>query len=211
MYSRRFNQQAFPADSPFLAGDLPFDQYKFKRILWQGYVLRHGRTPSNCDWVKVQCDILQRYRRKILEITKKKFNHASQKNLIKSKETKLSKTTKEYSLPVNIPKRNSKKPSNSNVNVKKVQAQTEKFKLAAEKSKNVAKEGVNKRMPPTKKTVKEKKHKTKEEEEIALLPCSGCSNVTVVYSCPCGHTAYCGPVCQKKHWFKEHQDHPDHE
>ena len=46
-----------------------------------------------------------------------------------------------------------------------------------------------------------KKEKTKEKTgKIVLLPCSNCSNKTVVYPCSCNKVAYCGPVCQVKYY-----------
>ena len=42
-------------------------------------------------------------------------------------------------------------------------------------------------------------NKSKEEEDdghIVMLPCSNCSNTTVVYPCSCGNKVYCGTVCQ---------------
>jgi len=43
------------------------------------------------------------------------------------------------------------------------------------------------------------------EGEILLLPCSHCRARTVLYPCTCKQVAYCGSVCQRKHWETKHQ------
>ena len=42
--------------------------------------------------------------------------------------------------------------------------------------------------------------------KIKFLPCSNCKNVTILYPCVCKHEAYCGQVCQRKHWEAVHHE-----